>query len=534
VSIGPIDSPFVVTVAGGLHPSYIDGTGIEARFNEPTALAFGPAGDLFVGEAASGRLRRLDADGKVSTYGLLGGERPDDQPDMALLRAEVALAGLDDRSEDSEDHAEPEPERPRDHLSWFKCEGLAVSREGTIVIADALDGRLWLATRDGLAQWFSGRTYPTIDVARDGTITLLDFDGPRQFRSFPEARLAQQWRDGPSHASRFAHPQGMAYLPDGDLVVADGDNGRLRRVRPDGSTESLPPVFEAPSGVAVGPEGQLYVSDAKAHTIHVVLPSGQTYLLAGSVGGFQDGQGGGARFFQPRGLAVDDAGGIWVADSGNHAIRHISSDGVVVTVAGRGEAGSQDGPAEQAAFNRPWGVVGHPSGGVLVADRDNHRIRWVMPGGRVTLPVGEDGLLYAEEVAQGRTLDRQAPPRRLWKWKQIVGQEIRAVVKDYGHGRVRIYFPGSFIEVEGRGRWPQADLMPYFKPTDGSDDFYFLPFAFVGRTIASAHLDRTSDESSLHLVFSDGSDVLLETYMSGTLKVIKTDADAPLEAGDLV
>jgi DNA-binding beta-propeller fold protein YncE len=324
----------------------------------------------------------------------------------------------------------------------------------------------------------------------------------------------------------------MAYLPDGDLVVADAESGRLRRVRPDGSTESLPPVFEAPSGVAVGPEGQLYVSDAKAHTIHVVLPSGQTHLLAGGGGGFQDGHGKAARFFQPRGLAVDRAGGLWVADSGNHAIRHVSSDGTVVTVAGRGQAGAEDGPAAHAAFNRPWGVVGHPSGGVLVADRDNHRIRWVMPGGRVKLPVGDDGLLYADEVTQGRPLDRQAPPRRLWKWKQIVGLEIRAIVKDYSQGRIRIYFPASLIEVEGRGHWPDVDLMPYFKPTDGSGDFYYLPFAFVGRTIASAKLDRTSDEPPLHIVFSDGSDVLLETYMSGTLKVIKTDAEAALGAAD--
>lgn len=530
---GPIDSPFVVTVAGGLHPSYIDGTGIKARFNEPTGLAFGPTGDLIVAEAASGRLRRLDAEGRVSTYGLLGGERPDDQADTAILRVEVDLAAFGDRPEDREEDEELESERPRDRLTWFECEGLAINREGTIAVSDVVDDRIWLATRDGLADWFSGATYPTIHVARNGQNTLLDVDGPRRFQAFSDARLAQQCRDGQARVSRFAHPQGLAYLNDGDLVVADSENGRLRRVRPDGTTESLPHPFKAPCGVAVGPEGQLYVSDAKAHTIHVVLPSGQVQLLAGGEGGFRDGHGGGARFFQPRGLAVDGAGGLWVADSGNHAIRHISSDGVVVTVAGRGEAGWQDGPAEQAAFSRPWGVVGHSSGGVLVADRDNHRIRWVMPGGRVTLPVGDDGLLYADEVAQGRPLERQAPPRRLWKWKQIVGLEIRAVVKDYSKGRIRIYFPASFIEVEGRGRWPHVDLLPYFKPTDDPGDFYYLPFAFVGRTIASAKVERTLDEPPLHLVFADGSDVLLEPYMGGKLKVIKTDAEATLGADDL-
>lgn len=523
---GPIESPFVVTVAGGFHPSYVDGTGIEARFNEPTGLAFAPSGGLFVTEAASGRLRRIGADGHVDTYGLLGGDLPANEGETALFRVALEHGWLDDRSDRDEEPSSAADDRLDTRVQWFESEGLAISPGGLIAVGDAVDNRIWVAVDGGRARWLAGATHPVIEVARDGTCTMWDVDGPRSFPSFAEARIPQLFRDGSAGMGRFENPRGLVYLPGGDLVVADSGNGRLRRVRPDGFVDTLPGEFEAPSGVAISGDGRLYVSDSKSHAIYMVLPSGQVQLLAGGGPGFRDGHGAHARFFEPMGLAEDGAGGLWVADTGNHAIRHLAVDGTVVTVAGRGKAGASDGPAEQAAFNRPWAVVNHPAGGVLVSDRANHRIRWILPGYRVNLPVGDDGLVYADELQKGQRLPRCRPLRWLRKWNQLIGREIRSVVKEYATGRIQIYFPDAFIEIQGRGRWPPPDLLPYFKPTDDSSDFHYLPMGFVGKTIATAW--REQDEARLYLAFTDGTDVLLEPYMGGALKIITSRQEVGL------
>ena len=112
--------------------------------------------------------------------------------------------------------------------------------------------------------------------------------------------------------------------------------------------------------------------------------------LAGYPGqGSADGLGSNARFFNPSGVAVDAAGNLYVADTANHTIRQITPGGVVTTLAGLvGFSGSADGTGSAAQFNQPRGVAVDSAGNVYVADTGNHTIRKLMPGGVVSTLAG--------------------------------------------------------------------------------------------------------------------------------------------------
>jgi len=184
------------------------------------------------------------------------------------------------------------------------------------------------------------------------------------------------WRIDSKGVSVFAEgldtPSGIAFLPNGDMIVAETGANRITTLkRPSVSKNpdedhglSLMP-FNGPIGIAVVNQS-IFVADTYSDSIKLITERGSSGF-AGSERGFADGVGVDARFDTPTGIAAwGDK--LLVADTGNHRIRVIESDGRVSTLAGTGESDLRDGPVAEAAFVQPTALAVHPDGTIFVAD----------------------------------------------------------------------------------------------------------------------------------------------------------------------
>lgn len=236
-------------------------------------------------------------------------------------------------------------------------------------------------------------------------------------------------------AARFSGPSGLAIGPRGDLFIADFSSSRIRSISvPVGAVATLAgsavpglvnsqaPLsasFRAPAGLAVNRAGDVFVADSGNHVIRrIAAGSGEVTTWAGSgVAGHADGAGLQAQFNNPRGLAIDAQDNLYVADTGNHTIRRISPAGVVSLLAGSpGSPGRTDGAASSARFNGPAGVAISPQGVLVVADTQNHLIRALTTTGQVVTVAGSgqagfqdgSGDLASFSLPLGVSVDAQA------------------------------------------------------------------------------------------------------------------------------
>ena len=214
---------------------------------------------------------------------------------------------------------------------------------------------------------------------------------------------------GPAAEARLSFPRGVAVDAAGNLYIADFENHRVRRVDPSGTITTFAgggdalgdggPAVQArlglPDGLAVDAAGNLYIADIVAR-IRRVDPSGTISTIAGTGERGFAGDGGPAseaRLNHPAGVAVDDAGNLYIVDKQNLRIRRVDSSGRITTVAGSGEEGfaGDGGPAVEAKLNYPAGVAVDAAGNLYIADFQNNRIRKVDPSGIITTIAGTGG-----------------------------------------------------------------------------------------------------------------------------------------------
>jgi sugar lactone lactonase YvrE len=206
-------------------------------------------------------------------------------------------------------------------------------------------------------------------------------------------------------ATGFNRPSALALDAGGNLYVADTLNSAIKRLTLSGTNWASFTLATnyASMGIAVDGATNVYINDGNA-VIVKISPAGVATTLAGLSGvtGTNDGAGTSARFYLPRGLALDLATNLYVADSGNHTIRKITPQGAVTTVAGvprvAGGVDGTNGTSSVGLFNGPQGVAVDAATNVYVADYNNHTIRRITPGGVVTtlggllnLPASLDG-----------------------------------------------------------------------------------------------------------------------------------------------
>ncbi|MCX6273028.1 MAG: T9SS type A sorting domain-containing protein [Bacteroidetes bacterium] len=208
------------------------------------------------------------------------------------------------------------------------------------------------------------------------------------------------FQNGQPDSTLFNHPSDVFRGRDGTLV-ADAENHCIRAFDWDlfstfagtgtaGFVDgpALQAQFNHPAAMCSGYKGfAVYVSDCYNHAIRMIINGYVTTIAGTGTPGYQDGIDINAQFCYPTGICTDAAGNIYVADSWNHRIRKIDTDGMVSTVAGGGNsmglnaAGDfADGPDTSARFYTPTGICVDDSDRIFVADSYNHRIRLIKNG----------------------------------------------------------------------------------------------------------------------------------------------------------
>ncbi len=316
----------VTTVAGNGNAASTDGVGAAASFNRPLGLAV-HKGVVYVSDHQTNRIRKIAADGTVSTLAGSGYGHADGKGSAAKFRKPAGMT------------------------------------------ADSL-GNIYVADRD---------SHRIRKITPDGTVTTIAGVGSKGSG------------DGDALKAGFQGPEDIAATPAAVFYVADTLNSRVRRIEngkvktvgspasgfADGTFNSA--KFTLPAAIAGGPKGDLFVADTLNNAVrHLQVGPKKIVTLAGKgVPGSADGKGKAATFKLPRGIAVGADGTVYVADTGNHRLRRVLADGTVTTIAGS-SAGFKDATANGALFNEPRGLAVDRDAKyatVYVADTKNHRVR---------------------------------------------------------------------------------------------------------------------------------------------------------------
>jgi sugar lactone lactonase YvrE len=319
--------PVVTTLAGSGTMGSIDGKKTEATFSYMMGLAVDEKGNVYVADSHNNLIRKIDANGMVST---LAGNGMPGFADGKGIRA-----------------------------SFFNPEGVAVDKWGNVYVSDTHNNLIRKINPDGLVTTIAGRSP---DEKKTNTYAYVKFD----------------------------NPAGIAVDTIGNIYIADWGNDLIRKISVDGKVTDLAgngnpgaidgvgssSSFYLPGGIAVDDNGNVYVSDTYNNKIRKISSNGTVTTIAGKkIKGSNDGRDTSASFSHPAGIAVDKAGNIYVADVRNNKIRKINPDGVVTTFAGTGLRGALNGPAINASFYNPYGVAVDKNGIVYVADYQNNLIR---------------------------------------------------------------------------------------------------------------------------------------------------------------
>jgi sugar lactone lactonase YvrE len=343
----------VTTFAGNGTPSFLDGTGTNARFSSPWGVAADSQGNIYVGDSSNHRIRKISPLGVVTTLAGLSGSFGDGTGTNARFNQPQAVA---------------------------------VDREGNVYVADQSNHRIRKITPAAVVTTVAGQINPG-------------------------------FANGQGTSAQFNGPAGVAVDSEGNLYVADYGNHRIRRIT-SGSPSAYPPgvvstlagsgtasfvngtgtnaTFRFPRGLTVDSAGNVYVADESNHCIRKITPAGVVTTLAGTTQGFQDGIGTNARFNFPVGMSIDSVGNVYVGDRTNNRIRKIGTAvaqlplnrGVVTTFAGQSTLGNTDGTGTNARFREPYAVAVDSVGNFYIADYSNHRIRKITPAGVVSTLAG--------------------------------------------------------------------------------------------------------------------------------------------------
>lgn len=308
---------------------YDEGTGSDASFNSPYAIATDDNGNFYVSDFQNHVIRKITSAGVVSTF------------------AGSGTLGFTDGTGSS--------------AVFYAPADVAIDGSGNLYVADFMN-------------------HAIRKITPEGVVTTLAGNG------------SSGSADGTGANARFYHPMGVAVDGDGNVYVADRYNQLIRKVTPEGVVTTLAGTgsegtedgtgtaasFTNPFKLDVDGSGNVYVATG-GHTIRKITAEGVVTTFAGSgLEGSSDGTGISASFSYPHGIFVASDGNIYFADQFNHKIRKITMSGEVTTVAGTGDSGSTNGFIDEAKFNYMSDVVMDSNGDLFVVDKNNNKIRKIL------------------------------------------------------------------------------------------------------------------------------------------------------------
>ncbi len=498
----------ITKVAGSGQPGASNGKGGDsAQFKRPTGLAVDSHDNVLVADSGNGLLRKITPEGEVSnvveipnpsrTFGPQGLaiDAVDnlyiaDSANNVILTVTAAgkisvLAGTGKLGAQN---------GPLNKASFSGPQGIAVNASGIIFVADTGNNLIRRITPDGLVSTLAGS-------GDEGT------------------------NDGKGEAAQFNQPTGIVVAPGNVLYVSEGFGQRVRRVASDGTVTTVAgsgrsgsadgpgdkASFRFPGALTLADDGALLLVDSRNNSVRkVVLPTetaaesqfAVSTWAGNGVATFKNSYGPLAGFNGPNGLALDEAGTLYVADTGNHSIRKVTADGTVTTLSGTGKPGSSNGSIffwDQPSYNRPTGLAVGPDGSVYVADAGNNLIRKITPKGEASTFAGNGKYWYAN--GQGDKASFAGPSAMT-----VDPYGSVYVVEDGGSGRIRKITPEGVV-TSVVATWapetiklvnPKTDFSPGGLVADGAGNLYVS-------TKVSPRLLKITPDGQIHILAGSGT-----------------------------
>ena len=341
----PATIPGVTTFAGSGMKGNTNGFGTMASFNYPTGVAVDKSGNVYVADKANNLIRKITIAGEVTT-----------------------LAGSIYGSKNGTGTA----------ASFRLTAGVAVDSFDNVYVADQNNNMIRKITPAGVVTTLAGNG--SVGCV-NGVDTVASFKEPCSVAvdSSGNVFVADKY----NHMIRKVTPQGVVSTFAGNTSSGSA-NGT-----------GIAASFNGPSGVSIDGSGTMYVVDQDNNMIRKINSAGVVTTLAGSTtSGSNNGIGTAANFNGPSYAAVDCMGNLYVADRSNHMIRKITAGGVVSTLAGSSIPGCANGPFAMASFDYPVGVAVDDWGNVYVADSYNNMIRKIVQTGYTISPALPAGLSF--------------------------------------------------------------------------------------------------------------------------------------------
>ena len=346
ISLSDMKIGNIYTIAGNGTSGYSGdgGKAVYAQLTRPRGVALDSQGNYYIADEYAHCIRKVDTDGNIST--IAGGGTSGDGGPATSARLKFPV-------------------------------DVTVDEAGNLYIADTNNKRIR-------------------KVDTDGNISTVAGNGNRGYSG-----------DGGSAVSaQLSYPHGIAVDKEGNLYISDRDAHCIRKVDTNGIISTIAgngtsgysgdggsatsAQLNCPYGVAVDGAGNVYISEQQGHRIRKVDTDGNISTVVGTGTGGYSGDGGpatSAQIWAPWDVKVDEAGNLYIADTGNRRIRKVDASGTITTVTGNGKRGysGDGGLAAGAQFNSPSDITVNSAGDLYIADFTSYCIRFVKAASAQTL-----------------------------------------------------------------------------------------------------------------------------------------------------